>query len=304
VFGPALLGLAAAYVFFDALRAKYQPSAFLLDLACLSALCAFAAPQVLALWGRREGLVWLPTADYLTFLPSILPLAVPALVAVARPRATWPAPERALWMSAGAQVACLLGLAIAGTNLLAPRYLDVITVPLAIAGGLSLARVATGPRLIGLGYSVALTGLLAFTAYRATGQFTLLPQHDWRAATDALRQHVEAEPGPVLYRSGFVEQESRIEGRDSAMLAPLRSPGTTRPIVTLVSLPFSFDSIESASQRADELSPLIASRPVYLLSIADGYAYRFSRWVDTHLSGGRCQPLKRFRGVDLFRCMP
>jgi hypothetical protein len=304
IYSPLLLGIGASYLLFDELRQRYVRRAFVLDVACQVALAIVAAPQVFTLWSRRGSLVWIDSPNYLLFLDVLVPLAVPALVGpLARYRSQSPALESALWLSIGAQVVCLSVLSAAGTNVLVPRYLDIVAVPAAVLAGLNLARVPALPTMMAAWYLFAVSCHTAVVTYGQSGHFVALPHQDWREAVLALQTELASRPGPVLYRSGFVEQTQASISGGSPLGAPLRSPGHAFPDLPIVSIPYLWNAVGAESHRERVVANSIAGSGKFYLLTGFGYADAFVAWLDVRFNQQiNCQPLGDFGNVDLMRC--
>jgi mannosyltransferase len=304
LFALVLVGVPAGYLLFPSLRANYPPRAFIADIAWQGALSSVALPQFLTLWGRKASLVWTRQPDYLAVLRTLAPLAVPALLSGQRPAAPR---ERALaftlWLSVGGVVGILAVASLAGTNLVVPRYVDVIVVPAAILAGVGAARAVPAARFLGLAYMVGLTVLASLAVFRTTGRLTAIPHEEWRGAVDALTQAAATRPGPVLLQSGFVEQVDAQADPDSATRSPLRSPGRPAPALEVHLLPYAWNSAAAAAGRED-VARLFddPSRPVYVLS-GGGYTTLFVQWVNARFAGRvSCRPLGAFVRVELVAC--
>jgi uncharacterized membrane protein len=304
LYALVLGGLAAGYAIFPSMRTRYGQRAFLTDVAWQAGIAAATVPQFLALWARKGSLVWTRTPDYPAVLRTIIPCAVPALVGWGRPRPPLHrAIEWTLWLSIAVHIGTLALAALAGTNLLIPRYIDVVTIPVAILAGIGASRVGAAAQLVALGYLFLLTFLGALVSYRVTGQFVHVPQEEWRDGVTALERLVAAEPGHVLLQSGFVEQKEGRTDLGSAMLAPLRSPGQTYPPFRVQVLPFAWDSPAAVVAREGIVPELTdPARPTYLLS-GGGYTRLFAEWVTTHLHGTvSCRQQQQLVSVEILVC--
>ena len=86
-------------------------------------------------------------------------------------------------------------------------------------------------------------------------QFVVTIPQDWRAVRLQLEQVATAHPGiPVLYRSGFVEQDGRPNSRlEPVHVTPLHPPGLKPPHLHLVPMTYTW----AAAARDDFLTSTI-----------------------------------------------
>jgi 4-amino-4-deoxy-L-arabinose transferase-like glycosyltransferase len=305
----AMAGVLAGYLLFRELRDRYPPRAFALDVSAQVALSVAGLPQVVALWRRRDGLAWIGDPDYGLALAILLPFLTPAAVTILLRVASSPlarAAERTLWLAIGGQVIGLSAAALLGTNLLAQRYLVVVSVPAAVLGGVALARLPTRASALALGHSLVIFLGVAAVAWQTSGLPTTAPRHDWREAVALLEADLARHPEtPVLYRPGFVEQ---TPGRtiDRAMLAPLRGPGRAYPDWRIVPLTFSWWTPGREAYFENVLVPVLESHArVYFLSsgysdATGDYTALFVEWLDRRLPGEFVRrPLGSSFGVDV-----
>jgi hypothetical protein len=304
VYGPLLIGIGASYLLFRDLQQLYTRRLFVVDVLSQFLLAMISAPQLMALWARRESLVWTVTPNYLLFLAILIPLAVPALAGpVARARSQSPSLELALWLSIAAQITILTALSAAGTNLLVPRYLDIIAVPVAVAAGLSLARLPPPAAAIAAGYMLTITCVITLSARASSGYFVVVPYEDWRAAVRTLSAAVSSDPAPVLYRSGFVEQGTGDIRPGSILAAPLRGPAEQFPELSLISIPYAWQSTATDNDLEKTVRENVARRGVFYFLSGPGYVEHFVTWLDERFERRiRCEALGEFGGVDLLRC--
>ena len=187
---PIIVGLAGAYLLIPALRDRYVPRCFLRDVVIHLMLVAPAVPQLLALFQRRAALSWMGAPDHLAFAPLVLPLLLPVALDLSTP-ASWRENRmqalRLAWVaSAGGQFLVLHLAALAGVNLLHPRYGLAILVPTVLLAGTAMTRLR-GAELAASVFLFASASTIAFGATKAsTGSFSGLGYEDWREATRAL----------------------------------------------------------------------------------------------------------------------
>jgi hypothetical protein len=281
---------------------------FLPDMAVQGILVLPLVPQVVALHRRQPVLSWLPGPDHLFWLPLLLPLVLPLVVDLTTAPIEHSPPVRALkaaLISATVMPVVVLELAwAAGTNLLNARYATTLLVPAALLAGMALGRTSRGERTV---LSMAVL-LLCTSVYvgnlREFGNFSGAGSQDWRAAVAALDAHLLAYPdAPVLYRSGFVEEDGEPLGSPPpATRAPLRSPGQAPRERSLVPLTFRWDQPTRESYFEHSVGPALADAPAFfLLSLGatdapqgSDYADRVGEWVRNRLP-------RRLERTDLLR---
>jgi uncharacterized membrane protein len=243
VLAAFLVGLSVAYLLRPRLRRRYPTSRFALDVGVQLLLCLPGLGHLVALQGRAESLNWIGQAQLSVFAIVLFPYLVPVFAGrLLRDRRAAERTHQAATVLVTAlcvQVLLLLGLAAAGTPLTAPRYMITIAVPavvLAARGAWLMLHEPTPARI-----AVASFALLAYAGANAyqRGRLGLVMLEDWRGAVERVDALHGQEPSPVLYRSGFIEDDQRGEGRgvSNAVLSPLRSPGREPPTWDVVSLP-------------------------------------------------------------------
>jgi hypothetical protein len=262
-------GLVAGYVFAPALRSKYPWRSFLADLFFIGVLLLPTLPQWLALTARRGSMNWSTAGPTLEVFKPFTPLfAVGAATTLVRRHD----PDRvraglllSLWCAVASQIGVLWLASLVGINLLVLRFLLVAIVPMTIIASIGLA---------GLGRTVSaivVAGALLFAApeVRAThqviGSFSGAGFQQWREAVDDLAASLRVHPdAPVLYRSGFVEDDLPPLNELAPMsLAPLRSPGRVAPQLRIVPLPFRWSNPERERYFDTEIAPQLAHAPLF-----------------------------------------
>jgi hypothetical protein len=310
---PVVVGLGAAYLVLPRLRTRYRPRSFVLDGVLQLALVALCIPQIVALWTRRGALSWIDQLNHFAFLPPLLPL-VPILVLaiVRRPvrdesDRIGRASRQSLLISIGFQVVTLELAAIAGTNLLNPRYFIATLIPAALLAAASIVRFHRRDLLIGLaGFAVVTAAPLAAAKW-AAGTFTGVGYEDWRGAVADLSTQIHRATDPiVLFRSGFVEEDRPPLGSAPPVTrAPLRSPGQPPFAVPVTSLTFRWGTPAQQQYFQTTIKPLIAQTPrFHVLTAAAtpgpvGYADLFVRWVETTWPARFHSARIRYGGVEL-----
>ena len=304
-------GLLLAYALFPDLRRRYRARWFVTDTVWQLGLVALCLPQALALFHRRQTLSFLDHANHLASVLVLLPFAVAIILAEAggSKGGPWPAAvfRRTLWVTIITPVILLEAAALGGVNLLHPRYLQALVIP-----GVLLAA-APVPRLRPI---MVCAGLLWFSVTSAagfiqtrklTGTYSGMGYEDWRGAVDALSTRLGRTPdAPVLYRSGFVEEDGLPLGSPpETTLAPLRSPGHERVRWKVRSLSFRWNNPARERYFEDDLGPALdQSRVFYFLGGASGfepelYSDRFVAWVQRRWPNRFTVARTRFGWVEL-----
>ena len=304
-------GVAAAYFTARELRKRYSPGRFACDAAAQILLALPCLPQLRSLLERSGGLSWLGAPDYFALVTVAGPLLALAVAGMAGRRLTWAeslAPQwRLLWMAAAAPALFLLGLALGGTNLLEARYLLSLTVPASVLAARGILALPAAHGILA-GLCWVSWNLFYFAAcFYLSGSFSGAGRQQWRQALSHLEGLIP--PGqavPVLYRSGFVEEDRRPQGPVSeATLAPLRSPGRQPPAWILVPLTYRWRRLPLREQYFDRtVTPAIEGAQVfYLLSCENGpvdYPDRLEEWVEKRYPGRfHRERLRAARGIVL-----
>ncbi len=307
---PIIVGLAGAYLLIPALRDRYVPRCFLRDVVIHLMLVAPAVPQLLALFQRRAALSWMGAPDHLAFAPLVLPLLLPVALDLSTP-ASWRENRmqalRLAWVaSAGGQFLVLHLAALAGVNLLHPRYGLAILVPTVLLAGTAMTRLR-GAELAASVFLFASASTIAFGATKAsTGSFSGLGYEDWREATRALASGPCASDTVVFYRSGFVEQDLQSMGSVPGVnLAPLRSPGHMPPRCLVTSLTYRWNSPTRHQYFERHVVPLLAASKTFVLfGLMEGpegrpYSQAFADWVEDRWPGEWLVDRRAFGAVQL-----
>jgi hypothetical protein len=128
----------------------------------------------------------------------------------------------------------------------------------------------------------------------------IIGDSDWRAATAELSKQLgDDRSAPILFRSGFIEDDQRVYGRQvsSALASPLRSPGQEQPAWNLVPLTFNWDLTGREDYFERVIPPAIERQDVFYyfscVCIAGpssrNYAGRLTEWI-TKRFGNRFRP--------------
>jgi hypothetical protein len=309
LFALMLLGVGIAYLAAAPLRERYPLRRFSADVAAIGLLTVPLVPQVLALWERRAVLDWVPQINYnllyVTFgAEATLVAAGLAAGAFWERRPKINGSLALLATTALTPPLALVVLAVRGTNLLVPRYMLSGLAPLCLLAGVGLALAAPKCRYFGwFGWS-GLNALAFLFMYQQDGSFTTAGSQDWRGATAVVGQRLEEDRGaPVLYRSGFIEDDQIALGGSvsSAVFAPLRSPGRAMPQWDMVPLTHTWRQREREQYFERAVAGAVDDRGVfyYLSSKAgDGYEIYFERWVSERF-GGRFESERLDAGRDM-----
>jgi hypothetical protein len=309
---PVVAGLYAGYVIWPAARRQYAVRQFVTDGCVQFALVAMCLPQVMALLHRRDALSWIDTWNPLTFVPPIaalLPTLMLGFVATRRREAdpVGDALTRCLWLAGIGHVTAILALALAGLNLLTPRYFLAIVTPALLLCGTTLVRLRAGEAVAALLGFAILTGGGLLSTKLASGSLTGAGFDDWRGAVTELRGRVAGENSPViLYRSGFVEEDAVPLGRPTAATrAPLRSPGQPAFPAAVRPLTFRWSHPDRPEYFANAIAPVIAAAPRFFVLTArwssSGLPYpeQLSSWIAERWPGRFAETVTKFGGVEL-----
>jgi uncharacterized membrane protein len=270
----AAAGVAAGYGLVAELRRTYRPGTFALDVSVQAVAALPAAPHLLSLFGRRGELDWI-RGTRATFLAQLLlPLLIPAIPAIrdalrrgwiSSPASSW---DRFAWIALATTVVLPALLSAVGVHLLATRYMLPVVFPIVLVAGLGLARAGEGAGLRAFALFLVFSVLIARTTYVNTGLYSLRPNQDWRMAVEVLNEETARHPdAPVLYRSGFVEDDLLDRRHMSFSLAPLRSPGRALPSWSIVPLTWSWSEAERTGYLESRVVPLVEqARTFYVLS--------------------------------------
>ena len=157
-----------------------------------------------------------------------------------------------------------------------------------------------------------MTGLLFLERYQITGTFSRNIHDDWRQAVAHLDGLLEgSRDTPVLFRSGYIEQDSVAEGRVSdVMRVTLRSPGTREPEWNIVFLTYRWDvPLREHYFEQTVASALRDASVFYFLSCAycynestGDYVANLKEWVEITFPGQfRVEREEAGRGIALLR---
>jgi mannosyltransferase len=313
IFAPLLGGLAAAYVFRPALRARYPVSRAIADVGVIALLVLPAAAQVAGMVRAPAAQSWMFRSSPLAVLGLMAPFALAAWLPV-RPKRT--APESALrlglTLAIAVQLAALFLVTLAGANLLDARYGCAVVAVAAVLAGDTLARLTRAEVLVPLVVYVAVTAITLVATRQVLGSLSGAGFQEWRGAVQTLRPAVESSGDAlVLYRSGNAEDDLGPAGdvRWPATLAPLRSPGLTQPPWTVALLTYRWNSSARAHYFAEPLARRLDGQPVFFLLClsssepgANGYCGNVVSWIAATWPG-RFQgyPLGTFRSLTVMR---
>ena len=294
----AACGVAVAYFFIGPVKAQYRFRQFAFDAAIQIAIASSCFLHVMSLWNRRESLAWLGPPNYLSLYELIGPyfiIAIVPLIVVFRQQAPTfqNAMVRVLWITFLVQTVVLYFLAYVGTNLLHPRYMVVLLIPIIILAAAALpklpAHLTVAPMLYWLLF-IGAVFLINFTSY---GAFSGAGFQDWKTAVSCLNQFVHRDPEAiVLYRSGYVEEdEFRREKISAAVMVPVRA--LTLQEGRLIGLTYSWDKPWREDYFARVVEPAIDRVPVfYFLTCgrcfnqATGqYPEKLTAWVEEKFPG-------------------
>jgi hypothetical protein len=303
-----LLGFAAAHAWVPSLRRRYTAVPFLFDSLIVSVLCLPGLPHLYNLWTRRGALDWLPSKDYAVALDLVAPaLAVLAVGLASSVRARLWTDERlraAIIASAIPLLGVLLAVA-AGPNLLAPRYL----LPSALGASLCSAGMVGSLPPRARRFAVTLFVSLAFIAPAVTSSLAIGITQDWSAVRRIVDEAIASDNDlTVLYRSGFVEQDTIPRGSTSPVdLAPLNPPGLPPLRVRIVPLTYTWSADAESRLRATAVPALEQGRPLIFVSTrhytsrTGAYDQRVVDWLAERNPRIEVTKLDCCAGVDVIR---
>lgn len=287
VFYPFVLGIFGAYWATRHLQRRYKETQLGRDLILHGLLLSLAAPQLFHLLGRRETLDWVSTGYtggglIMMTMPYWLALVMGGLAARKN--------GKLLQSITGSLWTCLLlgslafvALKILGTNLIHWRYMQgaLIAILLLAAGAVAVLNRYRGAVCIFV--TVLLLATVMRLNQRAYGTVTQLGFEGWRQATQVLGDELRGDTlTPVLYRSGFIEENHLPLGSPvPATRAPLRSPGSEMPDWNIIPLTATWELPEREAYFESEiLDRLDVSSDFYLLSRSGRYASSVVDWIE------------------------
>jgi 4-amino-4-deoxy-L-arabinose transferase-like glycosyltransferase len=294
-------GLALAYLLWPDLRRRYRPSQFACDVGLQLLGVAFRIPQLLAVSGE-VGIQWGIGFDPVLNLAAPVRIAgLPIFVALCgyalRPATLKErAPEAGvLWCVVIVPVALSLLLIPFGVNLLVERYQSALSVPAAILAARSVASLSPRRALGLLLVWVCAVGWVHERGQRLQRSFSHVGEDDSRRAVEVLGAALEEEDAPVLYRSGYVDDDHVPSGRRDMeeMRPPLRHPGGQQPDWTLVPLTYLWSAPGRGDYFEEAVAPALAGHDVfYLITHTNGgrgrgYLERLKTWLDERV--GPCE---------------
>ena len=247
-------GVGIAYVSLRGLRERYPPKKFTADVFAQALGAAVWIPQLAALWQRRGGLSWLGEPDWSAWLQDVLPLLPLALTALCVNRRGCQNENRtveaALWITIVTPPALLGLLALRGTNLIEGRYLFGILIPATLLAARALATLRFSQKVLPSAYWALVTLLYFAAQVSVTGSLSGAGRQDWRSAIAYIEhRNAAGQATPVLFRSGFVEQDRVLSGDvPNVILAPLRSPRQALPPWKVVPLTYRWEHLPGREQ--------------------------------------------------------
>jgi len=295
------LGIALSYLCLPALRTHYLANKFARDVGLQLLLVVWGWPQLAQLWSRRTELSWLGEPNYLTFFEVIGPFIISGLIGVIASQCS-PASnsQRAMsWcfcFALATPIACLELLGYFGVNLLERRYMVPLLIPAVVIGTLGLERTPRGLVIISLGYWLLFTAASLGLNFRAYGTFSTAGFQDWRRASECIEKLARRDTHPLLlFRSGFVEEDHRINGETppSVVLSPLPSVRSSSRAWTLLPLTYSWSKPGGAKFFATSVEPVLRRASVfYFLSCANcfnqatgKYPELLMTWIERQFPG-------------------
>jgi len=310
-------GIALGYILFPRLRSYYPVRQFAFDASLQLLFVSWCLPHMFGLWSRRESLSWLGSTNYLVFVALIGPFVVLALA----PYMSGNQPvnshfQRAMtWVFALAisvQIGSLHLLAYFGTNLLHARYMIVAVIPAAVLAATAVVRLPRYLVPLPLGYWLFCVAAFFIIDFKVYGSFSGVGFQDWRKAVACLDDFMLTEPETlVLYRSGFVEEDTLINGQTTpATVSPLRSPGRQPVSWNLIELTYSWVKPGREAYFARTVEPAVQRAPVFYFITCAGcfnqitgqYPDALVAWIEKTFPGRfQTESIPGIRGVTLIR---
>jgi len=289
-----VLGTYLAYLSIRALREQYRPAQFLLDLGIQGLLTVPGLIHLMQLFGRRGELSWLGAPDFTVGLFLLATMIVPLVAGwiLAEDRAVLCRPaDRAVALAAAMPVIVVYGLAALGINLLTSRYLIVPLIPIAVLAARAVLAVPQRRFVVMIisTWFVGIAGIYA-ACLPVFGYFThAFANGRWREAVEVLDDQLQRDPGPVLFRSGFVEEDLHMSGRTIPVSrAPLRSPGCAAPAWnSIIPLTFRWKAPQRAAYFDAMVAPAVRDVRVFYILCRRGLSYRerLLRWAQEECGG-------------------
>jgi hypothetical protein len=287
VFYPFVLGIFGAYWATRHLQRRYKETQLGRDLILHLLLVSLAAPQLIHLLGRRETLDWVSTGYtggglIMMTMPYWLVLVMGGLAARKHDELLQSI-TRSLWTCLLLGSLAFVVLKILGTNLIHWRYMQgaLIAIVLLAAGASAVLNRYRGAVCIFV--TVLLLATVMRLNQRVYGTVTQLGFEGWRQATQVLGDELRGDTlTPVLYRSGFIEENHLPLGSPvPATRAPLRSPGSEMPDWNIIPLTATWELPEREAYFESEiLDRLDVSSDFYLLSRSGRYASSVVDWIE------------------------
>jgi hypothetical protein len=311
----AACGVAVAYFFLGRVRAQYGFSQFAFDVVIQIAIASSCFLHVMSLWNRRDSLTWLGPPNYLALFELIGPFFIIAIIPLmvrfrGQVSAFQNAMVRVLWVTFVVQASLLYLLAYAGTNLLHPRYMIVLIIPIVILAAAALPKLPAHLNIAPMLYWLSFIGALFLINFTSYGAFSRAGFQDWKTAVSCLDQFVRRDPEAiVLYRSGFVEEdEFRREKISTAVVAPVKT--LTLQEARLIGLTYSWDKSWREDYFTRVVEPAIDRAHVFYFLTCAGcfnqatgqYPENLTAWVELKFPGKfQRTVLQVGRGITLLR---
>lgn len=164
-------------------------------------------------------------------------------------------------------------------------------VPAYLLAGVAMSLVPFKPVYAGwIGWAF-INGFYLLATFIQVGTFNGIGAQDWRGATERLAERLDAGPGaPLLFRSGFIEDNRRALGRDvpTVTYAPLRSAGQAARHWNVVALTATWDAVGRSEFFEQAVAPAIERHDVfYYFSDISGndYENEVAHWIEERFEG-------------------
>ena len=290
------LGVLAAYLLAPELGKRYKSHQFFQDVLVQILVAGFSLPHLLDLWARRDSLE-LGFGHWTVVVELIGPLLMAAALAALSVFYGWTDSQQDRRLVRHAFTLVLMMLLplstiialkeVFGVDLLVSRYIAPSLAIAALAAGYVIARsqflFGSSAVLIVL----VVTCLSLGARFEQTGTFTGAGRQDWRTAVAALDEELAIRgKAPVLYRSGFIEDDARAGNGfvSTATMSPLRRPGTAETAKRLIPLTFRWPKLVDAGILQRDVIPALANEPVFYYLSCDCATDRASQGYDVRLA--------------------
>jgi hypothetical protein len=240
---------------------------------------------------------------------SLLVVAVLGLLAAGCDRAVeW----RLLGLLLAVPVLLELALAALGVHLITAHHISFSYVPSALLAAVAADGAWDRRGVLRTAALVAAVAHIAIGCAAVDRLFFQFGHQDWPGARASIQAQRQVAPGPVCYRSGFIEQEYVITHPEwvaeysGFLLSTLRSPGRVAPGWTPLMLNHRWRHPGRREYLEGHIFPELEKTPVFYYLGSRFWRYRaaFIRSLEARIAGLEARPLYRSRGLEawMFVC--